>query len=154
MNSYTKLVEIIGQKRAVIDRLTAELAPLDDVLKALEKDYDEISLLRLQVRELKRVDALLPAQAPESEAPALPAPEPAASAPSRMPNKQQQIFDALVEPMSISQIRAKLPSIKSVDSLIKVLRLKGAVTLDKTDLRYHRASGVTDVPKTLPGTTA
>lgn len=153
MNSYAKLVEIIGQKRAVIDKLRAELAPLEEVLVMLEKDYDEISSLRLQLRNAIRCDA------PEPENPAAaPAAPPEPGTPVRTPvthtTKQQQIFDALTEPMSIGQLRAALPHIKSVDSLIKVLRLKGVVELNKTDWRYRRVTGVADVPKTPPDTTA
>jgi hypothetical protein len=130
MNSYSKLVEVIGQKRAVIDKLRAELAPLEEVLVLLEKDFDEISSLRLRIRALEKVDKELE---PESEVPAAPA------APVLMPpaakephvTKQQRIVDALAKkPMTGKELRAMFPDIKSMDSSLKVLRGKKLVTMD------------------------
>lgn len=155
MNSYTKLIDIIGQKRAIIDKLRAELAPLEEVLAMLEKDYDEISTLRLKMRELQKTE-YDPRPAPEPEHPA-PAPAPPAPPAPKHITKQQQIFDALTKPMTCRELKAALPEVKSMESVLKALRTKKVIELDKIGqwpMRYRRVNGVTGVPKTLPGTPA
>lgn len=161
MNSYTKLVEIIGQKRTVIDKLRAELAPLEEILAMLERDYDEISSLRLQVRTLMSVEHH-PLPAPEPEQPATPAPEPATAAappPLKHATKQQRIFDALTRPMTCGELREAVPDVKAMESTLKVLRAKKVIEIDKSSdgvwpPRYMRVNGVTGVPKLPHGTTA
>ena len=155
MNSYSKLVEVIGQKRAIIDKLKAELAPLEEVLVLLEKDFDELSILRLKLHSYqKEADSPVPL---EPEIPTAPQPK-TAPAPKQPPqshvSKQQQIFDALAEPLTLKQLEKRLPGIKSLTSSLQVLRAKNVVEAQdssKRPLKYQRVNGVTGVPKTLPG---
>jgi hypothetical protein len=155
MNSYSKLVEIIAQKRAVIDKLKAELAPMEEVLVLLEKDFDEISALRLQVRAYEK-DTGRPVPPPEpeaSEAPAAPAapaaapvvmppPQPPPAAKEPHVTKQQRIVDALAKkPMTVKELRAMFPDIKSLESSLKVLRVKKLVAADDSVFPFtYRAS--------------
>ena len=156
MNSYSKLVEIIGQKRAIIDKLKAELAPMEEVLVLLERDMDEISTLRLRVRSLEKVDKALELHElppPEPEVPEASAPPTAPpTAPVLMPpppaakepriTKQQRIVDALAKkPMTTRELREMFPDIKSMESSLKVLREKKLVAVDDSIFPYtYRAS--------------
>jgi len=152
MNSYSKLVEIIGQKRAIIDKLKAELAPMEEVLVLLERDMDEISTLRLRVRSLEKVDKALELhelpppepEVPEAAAPAAPVlmPPPAPAAKEPRITKQQRIVDALAKkPMTTRELREMFPDIKSMESSLKVLREKKLVAVDDSIFPYtYRAS--------------
>jgi len=146
MNSYSKLVEIIGQKRAVIDKLRAELAPMEEVLALLEKDYDEISALRLRVRAFEK-DNGRPMPPPEPEVPVSPPVAPVLMPPpptAKEPHitKQQRIVDAVAKkPMTAKELREMFPDIKSMDSSLKVLRGKKLVAMDDSIFPYtYRAS--------------
>jgi len=152
MNSYSKLVEIIGQKRAVIDKLRAELAPMEEILVLLERDYDEISTLRLRVRAFEQ-DHGRPVPPPEPEVPEASAPPTAPpTAPVLMPpppaakepriTKQQRIVDALAKkPMTTRELREMFPDIKSMESSLKVLREKKLVAVDDSIFPHtYRAS--------------
>jgi hypothetical protein len=145
MNSYSKLVEIIAQKRAVIDKLRAELAPMEEVLTLLEKDYDEISALRLRVRAFEKDNGRpMPLSEPEvpeaAAAPVVMPPPPAAKEPHV--TKQQRIVNALaVKPMTSKELREMFPEIKSLDSSLKVLRAKKLVATDESIFPHtYRAS--------------